>query len=191
MINSQKLLATFGKLIFVGVVVGLSHTPAGAQSARPLSPIDPIDAQKGSSAEDKRLASMEEEMLAKSAIKAAEKARQENLSRARDLSFLGAALASACKQKSYLDREALKKLEKAEKLAKGIRRAAGGSEDEIKLERPPTDLASALTMFAEITESLKDKVEKTPKHVVSAAVIDEANVLLELIRFLRALPPKA
>jgi hypothetical protein len=45
-------------------------------------------------------------------------------------------------------------------------------------------------MLGEFSESLKVKVEKTPKHVVSAAVIDEANVLLEVIRIIRVLSPK-
>jgi hypothetical protein len=58
------------------------------------------------------------------------------------------------------------------------------------MEKPPKDLAAALDMLGDLSKSLKEKVEKTPKHVISAAVIDEANVLLELIRIVRTLPPK-
>lgn len=133
---------------------------------------------------------LEEEMRAKRAIKFAEKEYQANLERARDLSFLSASIVSSFKQKHGLDQENLKKLEKVEKLAKSIRRAAGGSEDDVEMEKPPTDLVAAVNMLGDLSKSLKEKVEKTPKHVISAAVIDEANVLLELIRIVRTLPPK-
>jgi len=133
---------------------------------------------------------LEEEMRAKRAIKVAEKEDQENLERARDLSFLSASIVSSFKQKHELDQENLKKLEKVEKLAKSIRRAAGGSEDDVEMEKPPTGLVAAVNMLGDLSKSLKDKVEKTPKHVISAAVIDEANVLLEVIRIVRTLTLK-
>ena len=58
------------------------------------------------------------------------------------------------------------------------------------MEKPPRDLTSAMEMLSDVSQSLKEKVEKTPKHVISATVIDEANVLLELIRIVRTLPSK-
>ncbi len=132
----------------------------------------------------------EEEMRAKVAIRGADKEYQENLGRARDLSFLGNSIVTSFKQKHALDREDVKKLDRVEKLAKGIRRAAGGEEEEVKLEKSPQDLAAALDMLGEMTKSLREKVEKTPKRVISAAVIAEANALLELIRIVRTLPPQ-
>ncbi len=144
--------------------------------------------QNGNSPEEQTFAALEEEMRAKRAIRAAEKAHQENLERARSLSFIASGLATECKHKSQLDREDLKKLEKAEKLARSIRSAAGGSESEFEMDQPPATLNAALTKFAEVAASLKTKVEKTSKHVVSTAVIDEANVILELLRIARALP---
>ncbi len=181
-----NLVVKIAEVFAIASILAVSYSSAVAQSMTPSS----INAEKGSADEKTPFASIEEEMRAKSAIKFGDKAYQENLERARELSFIGAAISTSFKQKNSLDREDLKKLEKAEKLAKGIRNAAGGSEDEVQMEKPPKDLASALTMFAELTGSLKSKVEKTPKHVVSAAVIDEANVLLELIRMVRSLPPK-
>ena len=67
--------------------------------------------------------------------------------------------------------------------------ARSGSEDDNEMQQPPKDLACALSMFADAVESLKKSVEKTPKHVVSAAVIDEVNVVLELARIIRTLIP--
>jgi cob(I)alamin adenosyltransferase len=147
----------------------------------------PIDSDKDN---PRPFAAIEAEMRAKQAIKLAEKEYQENLDRARDLSALGAAICTSFKEKSRLDSEDLKKLEKVEKLTKGIRNAAGGSDDDVALDKPPANLASAMADFASVTKSLKENVEKTPKRVVSTAVIDEANVLLQLIRILRYLTPK-
>ena len=138
--------------------------------------------------EDEAVEKMASEMLAKRAIKEEEKQYQENLERARDLSDLGTTIASSYKQKNRLDGSDLKKLEKVEKLVKGIRHAAGGSEDDVEMEKPPTDMTSAIEMLHTLSQSLKTNVEKTPKHVISAAVIDKANVLLELIRIVRTLP---
>ncbi len=148
----------------------------------------PLTAEGGNT--DRPLSTIEEEMRAKRAIKEADRQYQENLERARDLSTLGTTIVSSFKQKQRLDGHDYKQLEKVEKLAKGIRRAAGGSEDETELEKPPRDLSSAIEMLDTLSQSLKAKVEKTPKHVISACVIDEANVLLELLRILRTLPPK-
>ena len=129
---------------------------------------------------------MAEEMRIKREIKSAEKDHQQNLERAREVSDLGQELFAAFKKNNSLDREDIKKLDKFEKLAKGIRNAAGGSDDKVPLEKPPKDLAAAMDMLSDLSQSLKEKVEKTPKRVISAAVIDEANVLLELIRIVRS-----
>jgi hypothetical protein len=186
---SHTLAKSFAKALAIVGLLGAIGAGAQAQTSRPVTSSDSIDAEKAST-EQKTSSSLEDEMRSKVAIKAAEKEYQENLERARDLSFLSEAVITSYKNRKQLDRQDIKKLEKAEKLAKGIREAAGGSEDATKLEKPPKDLASSLTMLGELSESLKLKVEKTPKHVVSAAVIDEANVLLEVIRIIRALSPK-
>lgn len=189
--NALKLVTRFTRALAILSLLGAFHTSAAAQqntqNEKPVS----IDKDKTSGDDINRpFAAIEEEMRAKRAIQVADKEYQENLNRARDLSFLGASIVSSFKQKNALGPDDVKKLEKVEKLAKGIRRAAGGSEDEVEMDKPPTDLASAMTMLGDLSKSLKDKVEKTPKHVISATVIDEANVLLELIRIVRTLPPK-
>jgi hypothetical protein len=175
-------------------VIGASLLPAAAvpipQQRKGVVSIDP-DSGPGRNDNDNRpFTAIEEEMKAKRAIKYAEKEYQENLDRARDLSVLGNAIVSSFKQKQSLNQDDIKKLEKVEKLAKGIRRAAGGSEDDTEMEKPPTNMAAAIEMLGHLSSSLKEKVEKTPKHVISACVIDEANVLLELVRIVRNLPSK-
>jgi valyl-tRNA synthetase len=182
-----KPIANFARLAVVLAVVVFANGLSGAQNAQQSSPIiPPADKDK---IEQDTPASLEETMRVKRAIRAAEKEYQENVDRARDLSVLGEAVNASFKQNASLGRDDIKKLEKAEKLAKAIRNAAGGSEDDNEIEQPPKDLADALCMLAEMTASLKKNVEKTPKHVISATVIDEANALLELTRIVRTLIP--
>lgn len=149
----------------------------------------PISAAQDKGVDDKHpFSPIEDEMKAKRAIKYADKEYQENLDRARDLSSLGDAIVTSFKQNNRLDSQDTKKLEKLEKLAKSIRRAAGGSDDDYQMEKPPENLTAAIDMLSDLSQSLKEKVEDTPKHVISAAVIDEANALLELIQIIRRLP---
>jgi len=152
--------------------------PAFAQGSVPVS---------DEKSENRSSEPIEEEMRIKRSIKHAQKEHQENLNRAQLLSCLGAELGVAFKEKKHLDRDDLKKLDKLEKLAKSIRSAAGGSGDATELEKRSSDLPEAVSKMAEVAESLKEKVEKTPRRVISAAVIDQANVLLELIRRVRGL----
>ena len=180
----------FRWLLTLTVFLAFSCLPAVAQSGQPNPPPPPLMPADQRN-EPRTFATLEEEMRAKRAIQAADKAHKDNLNRARNLASLGASLCGAFKEKSHLDREDIKKLEKAEKLTKSIRDAFGGSTDEVSIEKPPANLADALTQFADLTESLRERVEKTPKRVVSATVIDEANVLLELIRIVRGMQPKA
>lgn len=177
------------KALAIVSLMAASYSIGSAQVRPPTTPS--LSADRNSNDEPQTYASLEEEMRAKREIRAAEKEHKENLTRARNLAFLGAVVLSDYKEKNSLDREGLKNLEKAEKLAKSIRDAAGGCDDKVELEKRPTDLAAALSMISEVADSLKVKVEKTPKRVVSAAVIDEANVLLELIRIARAMQPRA
>ena len=194
--SRREFVAISGRTLAIVTLVIFAFALSQAQTAQKPSPLGVPPAQpptvKPPAVSDREApdmpASMEEEMRAKRAIKLAEKEYQQNVDRARDLSALGASVNTSFKQKTYLGKDDLRKLEKAEKLAKAIRNAAGGS-DENEMEQPPKDLACALSLFAEVAESLKKNVEKTPKHVVSTTVIDEANVLLELTRIVRALAP--
>ena len=182
-----KLTTKLGRAL---IVIGLVTAPFAFSAAQDRQLDKPVSVQPDKDDEKGPFSAVEEEMKAKRAIKVAEKEYQENLDRARDLSSLGASIVTSFKQKNGLDQEDIKKLEKVEKLAKGIRNAAGGCEDDVAMKKPPKDLAAAIEMLSDLSQSLKVKVEKTPKHVISAAVIDEANVLLELIRIVRTLPAK-
>lgn len=133
---------------------------------------------------------MAEEMRIKREIKSAEKDHKQNLERAREASNLGQELVSSFKKNNALDREDIKKLEKLEKLAKRIRSEAGGSDCEDSVQKKPSDLVEAMECVAKVSASLNEKVQGTPRQVVSATIIDKANVLLELIRIVRSFSRK-
>ena len=157
----------------IGFAQGTSLPP------RPETPT-PSDSQSS-------VSDLEEELKAKRALKMAQKDYEENLSRACELSDLAKQLQLSLKDKVGIDREAGKKLDRLEKLTKKIRSQAGGQDEEVKIVDRPADITAAVNQIAESAESLSKAVLDTPRQVVSASVIGDANVLLELIKMLRAL----
>jgi len=163
---------------------------AAAQSAVPRStppPPAPIDGTgKSQDKNEPPLTTFEEEIRMKRAIKLAEKDHQENVDRAREIAQIAKELKENVKDQSNLDRDAVKKVERLEKLTKKIRGEAGGEDEEIEIVNRPTDVCSAVKQIADATESLSKDVQNTPRQVVSASVIGNANTLLELIKILRS-----
>ena len=182
----------FTSLVFlvVGTLVLFTHVAVAqtnTQKTQTTRPPDSGSADKSSSSDDEApLTTFEEEIRAKRAIKIAEKEHQANLDRAREISQLGKDLQERLKQGKALDREDNKKLERLEKLTKKVRGDAGGEASEVKLDSQPGDLPAAVSRLVEVTDSLSKSVQSTPRQVVSTTVIDNANVLLELIRMMRS-----
>jgi hypothetical protein len=144
----------------------------------------------GSSRDDDSLDSKQnsgrEEMLRKVEIKRREQIYRENIERAKEGATLGAELRQAFERSKSLGPADQKKLGRLEKLARSIREQAGGDDDKEGLEEAPPGPEASFIQLQELSEELQNKVEKTPRHVVSAAVINSANRLLELIRHIRA-----
>lgn len=187
---SRIWITRFGWVLYLVITLS-AHSLASGQTGQDSSTTAPLPPRTSERRDQSRpFTTIEEEMRVKREIHSAEKAHKDNLERARDLAALGVTLNTNFKLKSHLDREDLKKLEKAEKLTKSIRGAFGGSTEEVSIEKPPANLGEAMTRLEQLTESLKERVEKTPKRVISAAVIDEANVLLEVMRIVRRMHPK-
>ena len=143
-----------------------------------------VDAS-GKQSDETPLTTFEEELRAKQAIKLAEKEHAENLGRAREIGEIGKGLCADLKNKVSVDREFLKKIERLEKLTKKVRGDAGGEDEEVNIANRPSDVSSAITRVAELSETLSKDVQNTPRQVVSFSVISSANVLLELIKILR------
>jgi hypothetical protein len=154
-----------------------------AQSAPHPLPTPPDQKPKSIIDDDKpNLGPIEEEMRVKQSIRAAEKEYKVNVERAREAAELGVELRDALNSGRTFGREETKKLDRLEKLAKKIRDEAGGCDEELQVDDPPGKLEAAVSRLADVADSLYKSLEKTPRQVVSAAVIQEANVLLKLAR---------
>ena len=129
----------------------------------------------------------EAEMLARSEIKAAEKEYKENLDRAREAAQLSTEIRDAFSNTKAFSRTEQKKLERLEKITRKLRNGAGGSDAELTDAEAPSLLEPALARLAELTDKLRKGVEKTPRQVISAAVIERANEVLEIIRAVRSI----
>ncbi|HKQ53863.1 MAG TPA: hypothetical protein VJT74_15925 [Pyrinomonadaceae bacterium] len=127
----------------------------------------------------------EDEMIARQDIKALEKDYQDNIERAREAAQLSTEIRDSYQHNKAFGRTEQKKLERLEKLARKIRSEAGGSDGDVTIENVPAQIEPALSRLAEVSDKVREGVEKTPRQVVSAAVIEQANELLEIIRYVR------
>ena len=157
----------------------------GAASAQ-RSPMAGADRSSSGSESSIMIGSPIEEMMARRDIRAAEKERRENLERAREAAQLGTEIHTSFTKNETLSRTELKKLERLEKLTRRIREEAGGSSGDVTIENPPQEMKSALEKLAELSEEMRKGVEKTPRQVVSAFVIERSNEVLEIIRYVRS-----
>lgn len=170
---------------FACLICGLLFLPAIAVAQNGNRSFPPrVDASNG---EERPLTEIEEELRAKQAIKHAEKGHQETLSRAKEIAQLGKELKASATNTPLISRDAYKKIERLEKLTRKVRGDAGGDDQEVELDKRPSNVPTAITQIAEAAESLSKDVQNTPRQVVSASVIGNANVLLELIKIVRTL----
>ena len=157
---------------------------------RPITSPSPADTTSNNPAKPDSampdFGSPESEMRAKLILKAEKKQYDENVARAREAAQLATQLAETYAAKQAFSSADGKKLERLEKLTKRIRNEAGGSETDADVKDIPNALEAAVKRVAEIADDLRKLVETTPRHVISAAVIDEANKLLGVIQHVRA-----
>jgi hypothetical protein len=181
----KKVLAATYTLIAIVFCASVAFSQVTPPPPRPTpTPLPrPVDGTF-KNGDEAPMTTFEEEIRAKREIKIAEKEHQENLNRAKEISDIGKQLKNF-KDNSPLDRDCVKKIERLEKLTKKVRSEAGGDDEEITISPRPTDLPSAIKQISEASETLSKDVQNTPRRVVSASVINNANVLLELIRLAR------
>ncbi len=167
---------------------------SSAALAQTQIPKDLPDATTSSSSppanQRQRLGSPAEEIIRRAEIKHAEDAHKEMVERADETAELAGQLRSLFQTSKALGRDELKKLERMEKLARKIRGNAGGDDDKLALKETPPHLGAAMERLTQVSEELKKGVSKTSRLVVSGAVIERSNELIELIRFIRTSVPK-
>jgi len=158
----------------------------GSSQEKPGPSENPINSGKKDS--DTRFGSPENEMRSKLIIKEEKKRYEENLGRAREVSELATQLSNNYESKKSFNPEDSKRMERLEKLTKRIRNEAGGSDstEGAELKDICTTMMETLKHLAEMTDDLRKMVEKTPRQVISAAVIDQANRVLGVTQHLRS-----
>ena len=127
-----------------------------------------------------------DEMRVRWEIKYAEKERLENLDRAREASQIGAELYEAYEHNNGLTANDRKKLDRLEKVTKKIRSRAGGSDGDEAMSDMPNQMGPMLKRLSETVDIMCKAVEKTPRQIVSATVIERSNDVLEMIRWIRS-----
>jgi hypothetical protein len=176
-------------ILFAAVFLLLSSTAAVSQiKPTPTPPqTDPSSINQGKSDPPTGdFGSVEGEMRARLALKAEKKEYDENLARAREAAQLANELDETYGSKKAFANDDTKKIERLEKITRKIRNEAGGSETDPDVKEIPNGMPAAVKRLAEVAEDLRKLVEKTPRHVVSASVIDQANTLLCLIQHIRS-----
>lgn len=126
------------------------------------------------------------EMLKEMEIKREERDYKQHIERAKENAQLSAELHEAYTSHKSLQIPDLKKLGRMEKLSRQIRSEAGGEEVKEELKDPP-QLDAALKRLVELSEELHQNVEKTPRQIISTAVITQATELIGLIKYVRSL----
>jgi hypothetical protein len=164
------------------------HARAQQQpTTKPQQPPTPLNLPAPRVQDDGEQTAITQEMLKDAEIRRLEMTHKENLQRARETAQLGAELREAFERQKSLGAAEMKKVARIEKLARSIRNEAGGDDDDEGLKDPPARMEAALSRLSEMCEELRKKVEKTPRHVVSAAVIASANQLIALAKHIRTL----
>src|SRR5437660_2992610 len=176
------------RIVIIASVTLFLATVTQAQSSRApgVPPPDPTPATPGKTdSSDVNFGSPENEMRGKLLLKEEKKQYDENVARAREVSGLGSQVQESFAAKKLFNSDDGKKLERLEKLTRRIRNEAGGSESDAEVKDIPGEVEAAVKRLADVAEELYKLVEKTPRHVVSAAVIDQANKLIGLVQRLR------
>jgi exonuclease VII small subunit len=124
-------------------------------------------------------------MKVKREIRLLEKEHDDNVQHAEEAAELGEQILNSYQSGKNLSQASQKKLDKLEKLVRKIRNQAGGSGGDENPEPWKGELESAVKGIADLSAKLRKEVEKTPRQVVSASIIEQANNLLELIQYIR------
>jgi hypothetical protein len=191
--NHASLFGHLRPALFIAGLLLLFSSPTPSQTKPNTSPSPPPPGSEPRSRDDKDdkndpfhdFGSPETEMRARQELKEEKKQYDENVARAREASELATQLVKSYEAKKIFNSEDSKKFERLEKLTKRIRSEAGGSDTDPDMKDIPGVMETAVKRVAELADDLRKLVEKTPRHVISAAVIDQANKLLGLLQRVR------
>ena len=182
---TQSLFA----VAFILTLVASAHGQTGERKRSVPPPPEPTSIRSEKEKSDPLFGTPTEEMHSKAVIKEEKKRYEENLGRAREVSELASQLSESYESKKSFNPDDKKRLERLEKLTKRIRNEAGGSDSEsgADLKDICATMIDTLKHLAEMAEELHKMVDKTPRNVISAAVIDQANRVISVTQHLRSI----
>lgn len=118
-------------------------------------------------------------------LKKEKKEYEEHVERAQEARDLATELHKTYEIAHSFNAADYKKLERLEKLTRRIRNEVGGSQTDADPKELPRTYEEAVSLLADMAKELCDEVEKTPRRVVSASIINQANKLIALIQYVR------
>ena len=118
-------------------------------------------------------------------LKKEKKDYEEHVERAKEVRDAAAELQKIYETARSFNAADYKKLERLEKLTRRIRSEVGGEKTDADPKDLPQQKDEAVPLLAAMAKELCDEVEKTPRRVISASIIDQANKLIALIQYLR------
>jgi hypothetical protein len=178
---------TLRLLIFTAAFVAALPVGAYAQTPRARQDVVPGPRELRQPRKPGPMGSPEAEMLRRAEIRHEEETHKDMVERADEAARIGDEILASYKTNNSLTRDDLKKLERLEKLARKIRGGAGGSDADKERPESPGMIEGAVTKLAELSGLLKKSVMKTSRLVISAAVIERSNEIIELVRHIRSL----
>jgi len=192
MLLRMKLSRSLGvATLAAALAVLVLAMPARAQSS-PQLPIAPPPPERPPSTNknddhdnDVDFGARETDARTRLILKAEKKAYDEHVARAKEASEIATELKTSYVTANVFNSADQKKLERLEKLTKRIRNDVGGSEMDADPKDLPNTLSDGVNALADLAKHLYDEVEKTPRHVISASLIEQANKLLAVIEFVR------
>lgn len=189
-IHRTRTLTCVCAALFAAILL-LAAPPAQGQSGKQTSVIQdtktPIP-EKDKSGRLTDFGSPESEIRSKLIIKEEKKKHGENLARVGEVAQIATQIRSTYEAKHFLSADDFKRLERLEKLTKRVRNEAGGSETDLEVKDLPVAMLDAVKRMTELADDLRKEVEKTPRQVVSAGVIDRANKLIGVVQYVRKRP---
>ena len=164
------------RFFLLAIFTLLLHSATAAQDARP-------DLKPPTSQQD---ITLPDEMRARLLIARAEEEHRKFLEDVKKLGELSYEITTGFDKRGSLTSEDVKKLSTIEKLAKRILGHAGGSEvDDKTAQSKQLSVKDAIALMGEAVGKITKIVMAETRHVVSAAVIEQSNEVINLAQFIR------
>jgi hypothetical protein len=179
-----RISAPVRMVLTCAMLMSAAFSAAVFAQTRPLPP----PATPRPSPEDKEnieFSTRADEARTRLILKEEKKNYEEHVGRAKEARQIASDLKVAFETRSVFSTEEQKKWERLEKLIRRIRNEAGGSDGQADPRDIPASIEAAVKTVAEMTNELCKEVEKTPRRIVSASIIDQANQLIGVIQFVR------